>query len=76
LIWEFAQLPLYTIWRTVTPGEIVFAAVHCAGADILIAGTALIGALVLVGGENWPLGRYRAVAMIARRGRVRLYDFQ
>ncbi len=42
LIWEFAQLPLYTIWRTGTPGEIVFAAVHCTGGDILIAGAALV----------------------------------
>lgn len=25
LSWEFAQLPLYTIWHEGTPGEIVFA---------------------------------------------------
>jgi hypothetical protein len=26
LVWEFAQLPLYTIWREATPAAIVFAA--------------------------------------------------
>jgi hypothetical protein len=65
LIWEFAELPLYTIWQTGTPGKIVFAAVHCTGGDILIAGAALMGTLVVAGGENWPLSRYRTVAVIA-----------
>lgn len=23
LVWEFAQMPLYTLWRTGSPGEIV-----------------------------------------------------
>src|SRR5713101_4837469 len=65
LIWEFAQLPLYTIWRNGTPGEIVFAAVHCTGGDILIAGAALMGTLAVAGGENWPVSGYRTVAVIA-----------
>jgi len=65
LVWEFAQLPLYTIWRTGTAGEIVFAAVHCTGGDILIAATALVGALVVAGHRSWPLTRYRTVAVIA-----------
>ena len=30
-------MPLYTLWSTDTVGEIVFAAVHCTGGDILIA---------------------------------------
>jgi hypothetical protein len=65
LAWEFAELPLYTIWRTGTAGEIVFAAVHCTGGDILIAATALVGALVVAGHRSWPLTRYRTVAVIA-----------
>jgi hypothetical protein len=65
LIWEFAQLPLYTIWSNGTPGEIVFAAMHCAGGDILIAGAALMGTLAVAGGENWPVSGYRTVAVIA-----------
>jgi hypothetical protein len=66
LLWEFAQLPLYTIWRNGTPGEILFAVVHCTGGDALIAITALVSALLLAG-TGWPVARdsYRRVAAIA-----------
>ena len=53
LIWEFAHMPLYTIWNEGTWGEIVFAAVHCTGGDILIAMSALMLALMLTG-RGWP----------------------
>ena len=65
LVWEFAQLPLYTIWRDGTPGEIVFAAIHCTGGDILIASAAVLGSLMLLGGGRWPMDRYRTVATAA-----------
>ena len=65
LVWEFVQLPLYTIWRDGTPGEIVFAVVHCTGGDILIASTALLGSLLLLGGGRWPMERYQSVAAAA-----------
>ena len=42
LFWEFAQLPLYTVWRTGTVGEIVFAALHCTAADVGIAAASLV----------------------------------
>ncbi len=53
LIWEFVHMPLYTIWNEGTWGEIVFAAVHCTGGDILIAMSALMLALML-SGRGWP----------------------
>ena len=53
LVWEFAHLPLYTLWKSGTTGEIVFAAVHCTGGDLLIASSALMIAL-LVCGRGWP----------------------
>ena len=53
LIWEFAHMPLYTIWNEGTLSEIVFAAVHCTGGDILIAMSALMLALML-SGRGWP----------------------
>lgn len=46
---EFAHMPLYTLWRTGTPGEIVFAALHCAGGDVLIATASLVLALRRLG---------------------------
>ena len=53
LIWEFVHMPLYTIWNEGTWGEIVFAAVHCTGGDILIAMSALMLALML-SSLGWP----------------------
>ena len=49
LAWETAQLPLYTIWRTGSPGERLFAVAHCTLGDVLIAAASLLLALLLVG---------------------------
>lgn len=68
LAWEFAHLPLYTIWYEGTPGEILFAILHCTGGDLLIASAALLGALLVAGNGRWPHVRFRAVAAIAMLG--------
>ena len=65
LAWETLHLPLYTLWRTGTPGEKVFAVVHCTGGDILIALASLILALVLVGDRRWPVIHYWRIVVIA-----------
>lgn len=64
LVWEFAHMPLYTIWETGTSREIVFAAIHCTGGDVLIALSTLLAALLLFGSNRWPEFRYRRVALI------------
>lgn len=64
LLWEILQLPLYTIWREGTPGEITFAVLHCTGGDVLIAFACLTAALILVGGASWPAGRFGAVTTV------------
>jgi hypothetical protein len=64
LAWEAAHLPLYTIWRTGTPGEKAFAVVHCTGGDLLIALTCLALALVLAGEPTWPVRTHRRVAAL------------
>jgi hypothetical protein len=64
LAWEFAQMPLYTLWRTGTWREIAFAAVHCTGGDILIGSSSLTIALLAVGSGAWPAERFRAVAAL------------
>lgn len=61
LVWEFAHLPLYTIWLTGTPGELVFAAVHCTGGDILITLSTIMLSLCVFGGADWPRIRGRRV---------------
>src|SRR3546814_17750752 len=57
LAWEFAQLPLYTIWHGGPPREIAFAALHSTGGDVLIAGAALPGPLLAAGTRKWPPAR-------------------
>jgi hypothetical protein len=49
LIWEFAHMPLYTLWETGSAGEIIFAAIHCTGGDILIALSVVMLSLFLFG---------------------------
>lgn len=54
LVWEIVQLPLFTIWKTGTIGQTAFAVVHCTGGDVMIAGFALMLALILFGRSSWP----------------------
>lgn len=68
LTWEFAQLPLYTIWHDGSPREVIFAAIHCTGGDLLIGSSALLGALVIAGDGHWPQARFRSVALVAGLG--------
>lgn len=62
LAWEFAQLPLYTIWYEAGIWENAFAAIHCTGGDLLIASSALFGTLLVIGDSRWPHARFRPVA--------------
>ena len=62
LAWEMAQLPLYALWRTGTPGEKVFDGIHCTAGDLPIALASLTLGLVLAGDRDWPVHRFRAVA--------------
>lgn len=63
LAWEFAHMPLYTVWRSGTWKEIAFAAVHCTGGDLLIALSSLTLAVLLVGNGHWPVERFWPVAV-------------
>ncbi len=64
LVWEFMQLPLYTIWQTAGGGWIAYAAVHCWVGDLLIA-TSCLGVAVLIFDRNWPTRRYGRTAVVA-----------
>lgn len=54
LVWETAQMPLYTLWHTASARAIAGAILHCSVADLIIAATGLIGALALTGSAKWP----------------------
>ena len=59
--WEAAQLPLYTLWRTGTPREILSALFHCTGGDILITTFTLAGAAALAWHFHWRAFGWRMV---------------
>jgi hypothetical protein len=65
LVWEFAHMPLYTLWETGSPSEIAFAALHCTGGDILIALASIMLALFLVGRASWPQVDSRRIIAVA-----------
>lgn len=46
LLWEVAQLPLYTLWLEASPTYIAYAVLHCTVGDVLIGAGALLTALV------------------------------
>jgi len=62
LVWEAAQMPLYTLRRTGSTQDIAFAVVHCTGGDVLVAAVSLLGSLLLFGTADWPRSRFLLVA--------------
>jgi hypothetical protein len=60
-MWEAAQLPLYTIWRTGTLREIAVALFHCTAGDFMIATLSLVLALICFSGPAWPRERFTQV---------------
>lgn len=58
LVWEIAQLPLYTLWEDAAPSVVAYAVVHCTLGDVAIGASALAIALVLTRAEaadRWNL---------------------
>jgi hypothetical protein len=65
LIWEFAQLPLYALWKSGSAGALVTSPLHCTVGDAMIATLVLIVALLILGNSRWPQDRYGVVATAA-----------
>jgi hypothetical protein len=61
LVWETAQMPLYTLWQTGTPVSITAAVFHCMLGDVAIGTIALVLALALLGAPGWPDEKFRSV---------------
>jgi hypothetical protein len=70
LLWETAQLPLYTIWSTSRWGEILFAVIHCTAGDALITAAALMLAIFTARRLRWLLfgGRMVLAAVLLGLG--------
>jgi hypothetical protein len=54
LLWEVAQLPLYTLWREGTAASMASAVLHCTVGDLVIAIVAIVTALAIFGSSEWP----------------------
>lgn len=65
LVWEFAQMPLYTLWTTGTGSEIIYAGLHCTVGDAMIGGSALLAAQMLAAPTRWPQQGRARVLLIA-----------
>ena len=65
LLWEVAQLPLYTLWLTGSTQEIFVSVLHCTAGDVVIAISAITLALALRGTAGWPNQRYVPVSVFA-----------
>lgn len=67
LVWETAQLPLYTLWWTSSPLYLAFVVLHCWIGDLVIGTiTMLVG--IGAAGSSWPLihvGRAMFVTLAA-----------
>ena len=61
LLWEAAQMPLYTLWRSGSGGEIAFAVLHCTVGDSMIAAASFGLAILLTRGWYWPVRGFRRV---------------
>lgn len=65
LLWELAQLPLYTIWREAPPAEIAYAVAHCTTGDLLIGSAALVLALFATRSHALRTWNWTAIALTA-----------
>jgi len=63
-VWEFAHLPLYTVWSQGTPRDKLVAVWHCTAGDILIAVSAWALAVMVIGRPQWPAKGFWHVAVL------------
>ena len=65
LVWEVAQLPLYSLWTTASRAYAVYAVLHCTAGDVLIAGSTLLVAMALAAPDGFPRQGFARVAIVA-----------
>jgi hypothetical protein len=69
LAWEIAQLPLYTIWDALPLRDSLWAAMHCASVDWVIAMAAFCAGVIIAGDPHWPSRSFaRTTAVITLLG--------
>jgi hypothetical protein len=63
LLWEIAQLPLYTLWEESPRSFIAYAVVHCTLGDVAIGTLALLIALIATRARAVETWRWRQVTL-------------
>ena len=63
LLWEIAQLPLYTLWEKSSLPSIAYAILHCTLGDVAIGTLALVFALIASRARAVETWRWRQVAL-------------
>ncbi len=64
MIWEFVQMPLYTLWQEGSRVKIIAFGLHCTAGDAAIASFALLSALLIAGCSEWPRRGYHKIAYL------------
>jgi hypothetical protein len=67
LLWEVAQLPLYTLWKEAPRAYIAYAVLHCTVGDVLIGVGALLTVLIATRASvlrEWHWMRLGVVAVL------------
>ena len=65
LVWEVAQLPLYTIAQDPSVARIAYAVLHCTVGDAIIATVAFVLAGIVLPDADWPSSRPWAGGAVA-----------
>lgn len=70
LLWEFAQLPLYTIWTEKPLGHALYTVLHCTAGDVLIAASVLLLGMALAAPRAFPGRGLARVTLVSTLGGV------
>ena len=65
LLWEIAQLPLYTVWAVGSLPYLAYVVVHCTLGDVVIGASALAFALVATRAGALDDWKFRKVGLLA-----------
>lgn len=63
LLWEAAQLPLYTIWYEGSRDHLLLALFHGTVGDLFISAATLMASLAIFGDRRWPAYGFCRVAI-------------
>ena len=65
LLWELAQLPLYSYAMGTGFAQITWGVIHCTAGDVVIAVVSFIGAALVTRCTGWPAHRPRLGLLVA-----------